>query len=1662
MSSKKSRSSERQPQSFIPDTNPGKEESHAQDRNDEESSDSMGAASDIPVVGIGGSAGALDCFKTFFEAMPLDSGVAFVVIQHLAPAYESLLTELLAAHTCMKVTQAGHGAAIKPNCVYVIPPNQNLSIRDGVLSLTEFVKNDGIRMPIDFFFRSLAEDRQERAIGVLFSGAGSDGTMGVRAIRGAGGLTIAQDPQTAQYGDMPRNAIATRLVDYVLQPDRIPQAIMDYLRQPYVRDGESTAMLDVEGQPGGFSEVLAIVKAQTDCDFRCYKKNTILRRIERQMGLHHISDIAKYCDLLRQNAGEVSRLQKDLLINVTAFFRDAGAFEELLGKVILPMIEAKQTDDPVRVWIPGCASGEEAYSIAMLLTEAMTAARKVCPVQIFATDIDEDALEFARQGIYPESIVADVGSERVTRFFVRKERGYQVRESLRSMVVFAAQNLIAEPPFSKMDLIACRNLLIYLDIETQTKLIPLFNFALNPGGCLFLGMSEGVGGQADLFIPISKKAKLFRRLTPSRPVLLDTPIVPGRKKAFPISPTASRLPGGSYADAIRQALLGHFAASVVLVDRKGQILQFHGQTGNYLNMPTGEPNLNLMDTAKEGLSLRLRSALHSAINEGKPVVLEPPALTSEDGSAMARVTVTPVRRREAEPLLAVIFEDVPRPAIAGITSPPATGSEKVVRQLEDELRATQQDLQASIEELQAANEELRISNEEVVSTNEELQSTNEELETSKEELQSINEELTTVNAQLQEKAERLVAANRDISNLLKSTRIATLFLDSELRIRFFTPTMSRILNLIYSDVGRPIGDLSSSLTGCDLAADILAVSKGCPVVERDIRHADGSFFRMRIMPYQEEERRTEGVVATFEDVTQFHNAQERTRRLATVVRDSNDAVILFDLDGHIQAWNHGAQVMYGWSEEEALQMALRELLPPEPAVPFIALFQRVAVGETISSLETQRCTKDGRVLDVWLTITAVVDEFGKIVAIATTERDVTERKKSEDEHQHLTDKLRTVLEAAPVAIWIAHDPMCRRITGNAYADELIMNVPRGGNISRSAKLGEAAVSYQVFRNGKELDSNELPAQVAASTGQPVTDQKLELVFPDGRTVHLLMGALPLFDAQGRVLGSVATGTDITRMQQAEEALRQSEEQLRLAQESANVGVWDWNIETGLLNVTPELDKLYGLASGTMKTYQNWRERVHPDDIGRIETLRDEAIVRHEPFDMEFRGRHSSGGYRWISTKGGAIYNMAGKAIRMFGVNIDITARKQVEEALRQSRAELEQRVQDRTKELSQTIVSLNERSDQLRRMTAELTLAEQRERRRLAQILHDGLQQILVGAKYQLATLPRSRNVAKTTHQVAKFIDDAIETSRSLTAEISPPILLQGDLILALEWLARWMHDRYGLNIKLIVPEKIEAMSEELMLLLFQATRELLFNVVKHAGVTAARIGVSRPDGLVVMTIDDEGSGFDPNRLAESDRSSGMGLFGIRERLSYLGGRMEIDSAPGQGSQFKLIVPHTPAAAEMKQTAPERLNRAPVAVSAQAQTGPADAVKRIRILLVDDHLIMRQGLAALLHMDPDFEIVGEASDGESAMSLVRELKPDVVLMDIGMPRMDGVQATRIIHKEFPEIRIIGLSMFQEGEQQAAMREAGAVDYLTKTGPCDALINTIRACVQVKA
>ena len=746
---------------------------------------------------------------------------------------------------------------------------------------------------------------------------------------------------------------------------------------------------------------------------------------------------------------------------------------------------------------------------------------------MFATDIDEEALKFARLGVYPESIAADVEADRLAKFFVRKDSGYQISDALRKSVVFATQNLIADPPFSKMDVISCRNLLIYLDAETQTRLMPLFNFALNAGGYLFLGKSEGIGGRNDLFDIVSKKARLYRRLAPARPIALDSPIVPGRKRTMLTgAPAVLRPPAAAFADLIRQALLSHFSASVVLVDRKGQILQFHGQTGKYLNMPTGEPKLDLLEIAKPGLSLKLRSAMHQAIEDGKAVVLESVAMTRAEGTSFVRVTVAPVGKRgETEPLLAVIFEDVPRPAAAGVELVQPGESQTVVKQLEDELKAAQHDHQSTIDDLLASNEELRVANEEVISGNEELQSTNEELETSKEELQSVNEELITVNSQLQEKVHQLDAANSDMANLLNSSEIATLFLDNELRIKFFTPAMTRVLNLIPADIGRPLSHLSMDLIGCDLAADARAVIQGASVMDKEVRHADGSSYLLRIAPYRTQMERADGAVVALVDLTNLRRAE---RQLAQIVESSNDAIFAKTLEGTILTWNPAAEAIYGYPAAEAVGCNISMMVPPDRLTELAGIVEQVKRRESITALETDRVRKDGQKIRVSLSLSPMRDASGQIVGISTVTRDVTERKRAERDRRAAFYTRSLIEVSLDPLVMIGPDG---KITDVNKATEEATGVARERLVGTdfSACFTDPAEASRGYR--KVLSEGE------------IRDYALTIRHVSGRTTDVLYSAAVYHDEAGKPLGVFAAARDVTERKRAEAELARHREHL---------------------------------------------------------------------------------------------------------------------------------------------------------------------------------------------------------------------------------------------------------------------------------------------------------------------------------------------------------------------------------------------------------------------------------------------------------------------------------------------------------------------------------------
>lgn len=887
----------------------------------------------FPIVGIGASAGGLEAFEQFFTHLPPDTGMAFVLVQHLDPTHKSILTDLIRRYTRMQVFEVEDGMKVQPDFAYIIPPNRDMAILHGSLHLIEPVAPRGQRLPIDYFFRSLAQDQQERAMAIVLSGTGSDGTLGIKAIKGEGGMVMVQSPESARYDGMPRSALNTGVADYVLPPEDMSRQLIAYV-QLAIGKKVANGKLPLPTTEDEIKKVFILIRSQTGHDFSLYKDNTILRRIERRMTVNQISELHFYVRYLQQNPMEVETLFKELLIGVTSFFRDPEAFEALKSKVIPEIFRTRPEDHSVRVWVPGCATGEEAYTIAILIRDYMESQRLRHDVQVFATDIDGEAIESARQGIYPDSIAMDVPAEYLKRYFVHTDSTLQVEQSLREMMVFATQSITKDPPFSKLDLISCRNVLIYMGSELQKRVLPLFHYALHGEGFMFLGHSESLGESDKLFSVVDRKWKIFRSrggIAPGMPRVGFPPPHSDLDVDRFRSREANRGGGKiSYRDLTEKMLLQDHTPAAVLVDESSNALFVHGGTGDFLEPARGEANLNLLSMARSGLRLEITTALRKARGQKKDVRVEGILVGEGEATRLVDLSVRVVTDPPAlRGLMLVLFERRALPeATADHTDKfvvVGSGDERV-RELEHELAATHEHLQTTIEELETSNEELTSTNEEMQSSNEELQSTNEELETSKEELQSVNEELMTVNAELETKVQELSQSNNDMNNLLAATEIGTLFLDLDLNIKRFTPSVTDIIKLIQSDLDRPLSDIAYNLGGVNLVERSAAVLDTLIAFEEEVRTGSDRYYLLRILPYRTTRNVIDGVVVTFVNVSERRRAEELFHQC---LEFSLVATIISNAQGEIQLVNKQAQELFGWTLDELRDRPVETLIPDE-------------------------------------------------------------------------------------------------------------------------------------------------------------------------------------------------------------------------------------------------------------------------------------------------------------------------------------------------------------------------------------------------------------------------------------------------------------------------------------------------------------------------------------------------------------------------------------------------------------------------------------------------------------------------------------------------------------------------------------------------------------
>ena len=1082
------------------------------------------------IAALGASAGGLEAFEGFFKHMPDNEGCAFLIVQHLSPDHASALVELLGRHTRMTVTEAKDNMPVLVNQVYVIPPNATLTIKNCVLHVALPLQAHGRRMPIDSLFSSLAEDRGENAVCIVLSGTGTDGTLGLKAIKEHGGMAMAQTSESAKHDAMPRSVIATGFVDHVLPVEEMPAKLIEYAARLKALSGDGNGdsssngdsnLTGLHDQIGArLDEVYALLRRRAGHDFSQYKQKTSIRRLERRMKAIQIETIDEYLQFLDRQPEEADKLFNDLLIGVTHFFRDPEAFEAFGRDVVPRLFDGKDATSQVRVCVVGCASGEEAYSIAILLCEYASTLAKPPKIQIFATDIDERGLEIARKGRYPASIADHVSAERLECFFTQQDGSYLVNRNLREICIFSNHSFIKDPPFSRLDLISCRNVMIYIGTDLQQKVIPLFHYSLRSGGFLFLGPSENVSAHPELFGAIDKKHRLFQRKDSVPRPTIRFPLA-GISRPKRTGDNRTETEDRSFPKQLERVILKRHGPACVIVMKNGDAVYFSGRTGRYLEQPTGSPDPNVVNMAREGLQMPLRTSLHLASTEHVHAVQRRIPVQTDGGLSLVDLTVEPLNEFPNSNLYMVVFEDTPTNGSEDGALPPSDiGSEAIIRHLEGELRIAQDSAQAAYEELETSNEELQ-------SANEEYQSTNEELESSKEELQSSNEELETVNSELNRKVAELDFANSYLQNLLNSTQVATIFLDPELRIRNFTPAAGIVFRLIPGDVGRPITDLAAQFADVGLIDDIIEVLKSLTTRERDLAGAQGRHYLLRILPYRTIHNVIDGVVVTFTDVTQLKQAEQFAEDAKTFAESIVDTVreplLVLDKELRVQSANQSFYKTFNVTANETPNCLFYELGNHQWDIPEL----RRLLGEVLpekEALEDFQVEHDFPVIGrktMLLNARQISQQKGKIPLILLAIEDITERRRAEE----LQVRLAAIVESSDDAI--VSENLSAIIQSWNRGAERIFGYSAAEVIGKSISI--LAIPERAGENAGILER--------ISRGQHIDHYETEWRTKDGRIISVSLTVSPIVDSSGAVVSTSTVARDITQQKLSEIALR---------------------------------------------------------------------------------------------------------------------------------------------------------------------------------------------------------------------------------------------------------------------------------------------------------------------------------------------------------------------------------------------------------------------------------------------------------------------------------------------------------------------------------------------
>lgn len=1124
------------------------------------------------IVGVGASAGGLESLEKLFERLPADSGMAFVVIQHLSPDFKSLMDELLGRKTRMPVVRAEDGMEVRPNHVYLLPPKKEMIVNECRLRLADKDPHESLSLPIDHFFRSLAQDASETAVAVILSGSGRDGSRGLVDIHEAGGVTLVETEETAKFDGMPMAAQETGLVDFVGTPEELAGALVEIARRsPATQDrGRLEAVLR---PTAGADKAFELLRKKYQLDFSQYKPSTVGRRMERRLALLGYTDIDQYAERLRDDPDELDSLYKDLLIGVTGFFRDADSFRRLETEIIPGLISGRRPDEDVRVWVAACATGEEAYSLAILLREGFERAGRPPQVKIFATDVHRASLERANVGVYTEEQLEAVSSKRLSQHFERSGEGYRIHPDVRRLVVFAPHNVLKDAPFTNLDLITCRNLLIYFQPNAQKKVLSVFHFGLRTGGVLFLGGSESPGALADEFETIDQHSRLYRKRRNIRlPVHLRMPLAAAVPATRPDGP-GLRLPQ-RYPDAglfsLYDRLLDRFMPPSFLIDERREVIDTFGGAERFLRPKRRRPSNDLLDQLEPEVRTAVAGALQRAIQHGQAVRFAGVRLRTRDGEQTCRLEVEPLHLdRLGVPHYLVSLAPIEGEAEPKGTARPEPGmhemgdisAERVV-QLEDELRYTKENLQAAIEELETSNEELQASNEELVASNEELQSTNEELH-------SVNEELYTVNAEHKRKIEELADLNRDMAHLLECSDVATVFLDRELRIRKFTPRVAEVFDLLEGDVGRTLGSFTHRLRHAALDEDLRHVLLEGVRVEREVTGQDGRSFFMRVLPYQKDGD-TQGVVLTLTDVSALAAARGNVSRLAAAVECSDDAILAKDVEGTITAWNRGAERLYGYSAQEAVGRHISLIVPESRHEELEGVMRAARQGRGTDHLETRRRRKDGSEIDVWVTISPVFDPQGQVVGMSAVARDLTQRKELERTLRESEERYRNIIDSALDAV-IAIDERGIVKEWNESAAFIL-------GFSRQEAVGRPLSWLIIPERFRKPFSDGMDRFLASGEG-PIFNRRVEIqaLRRDGCEFLAELTVVPVRTAEGHIF--TAFLRDVTARKRAENLLQRKALEASLLHQATAVAAETDSFEQALQSCVTIVCELTGWPVG---------------------------------------------------------------------------------------------------------------------------------------------------------------------------------------------------------------------------------------------------------------------------------------------------------------------------------------------------------------------------------------------------------------------------------------------------------------------------------------------------